>query len=58
MATAGAVRGRESMNARIAIPGSAARLAQRGIALVLVLWLTVMLTVIAGGNARQFFALG
>jgi general secretion pathway protein K len=40
-----------ALNARIAIPGSAAPLAQRGIALVLVLWLTVILTLIAGGFA-------
>jgi len=39
------------MKARIAIPGSSGLLAQRGIALVLVLWLTALLTVIAGGFA-------
>ena len=39
------------MNARIVISESAAPLAQRGIALVLVLWLTALLTVIAGGFA-------
>jgi general secretion pathway protein K len=39
------------MNTRIAISESAAPLAQRGIALVLVLWLTALLTVIAGGFA-------
>ena len=39
------------MNARTVISASAAPLAQRGIALVLVLWLTALLTVIAGGFA-------
>ncbi|HEX3137283.1 MAG TPA: hypothetical protein VHT22_06720, partial [Casimicrobiaceae bacterium] len=39
------------MNARIVISESAAPPAQRGIALVLVLWLTALLTVIAGGFA-------
>lgn len=39
------------MNACIVISESAAPLAQRGIALVLVLWLTALLTVIAGGFA-------
>jgi general secretion pathway protein K len=39
------------MNARIAVSPPAAPLAQRGIALVLVLWLTALLTVIAGGFA-------
>ena len=39
------------MTAPIVISESAAPLAQRGIALVLVLWLTALLTVIAGGFA-------
>ena len=39
------------MNARLAAAASVAPLAQRGIALVLVLWLTALLTVIAGGFA-------
>ena len=39
------------MNARLAVSTPAVRLAQRGIALVLVLWLTALLTVIAGGFA-------
>jgi general secretion pathway protein K len=39
------------MNARIAISESTAPPGQRGIALVLVLWLTALLTVIAGGFA-------
>lgn len=39
------------MNARLAVSASAVPLAQRGIALVLVLWLTALLTVIAGGFA-------
>ena len=51
MPTAGDARGREAMNARTVISASAAPLAQRGIALVLVLWLTALLTVIAGGFA-------
>jgi general secretion pathway protein K len=49
--TAGDAQGRDAMNARIVVSGSAATLAQRGIALVLVLWLTALLTVIAGGFA-------
>jgi len=39
------------MNIRRHRSGSVAPLAQRGIALVLVLWLTALLTVIAGGFA-------
>ena len=39
------------MNSRVFVSASAAPLAQRGIALVLVLWLTALLTVIAGGFA-------
>ncbi|MEP6997210.1 MAG: type II secretion system protein GspK [Betaproteobacteria bacterium] len=39
------------MNPRLPASALAAPLAQRGIALVLVLWLTVLLTVIAGGFA-------
>ena len=41
----------EPMNSRVFVSVSAAPLAQRGIALVLVLWLTALLTVIAGGFA-------
>jgi general secretion pathway protein K len=39
------------MNTRFVVRASAVQLAQRGIALVLVLWLTALLTVIAGGFA-------
>ena len=39
------------MKTRIALPRSSALLPQHGIALVLVLWLTALLTVIAGGFA-------
>jgi general secretion pathway protein K len=39
------------MNARLAVSTPTVGLAQRGIALVLVLWLTALLTVIAGGFA-------
>ena len=51
MPTEGDARVREAMNIRRHRSGSVAPLAQRGIALVLVLWLTALLTVIAGGFA-------